>query len=403
MNTKTIAIILFGLTIAAVALVPFLNPQAGTPTQTPPGQVQVPPPANGQRPIIDAVFVLDTTGSMGGLIQAAKDKIWSIASTLAAGQPAPQIRMGLVAYRDRGDDYVTRVVDLSPDLDAMQTALAGLQARGGGDGPEDVNQALNDAVNRISWHQARGAYKVIFLVGDAPPHNDYQGETRYPEILDQARRRGIRVNAIQCGDLGETRGEWQRIAQLGHGSYFRVDQDGSAVAIATPYDDALARLSGELDETRIFYGSKKERDERHAEVEAAGRVKAAAPAPVLARRAGFLASDSGKASLAAKQELVEEVASGKVDLNELPADQLPEPLAALPAPERQAVVQEKAAERERLTKEIKQLAEQRAGYLRKQVEAAGGARDSLDQQLFDAVKVQTEAAGIEYKGDAPAY
>ena len=62
---------------------------------------------------IDVVFVLDTTGSMGGLIQAAREKIWSIATTMASAQSAPEIRMGLVAYRDRGDAYVTRVVDLS--------------------------------------------------------------------------------------------------------------------------------------------------------------------------------------------------------------------------------------------------------------------------------------------------
>jgi hypothetical protein len=85
---------------------------------------------------------------MGGLIQAAKEKIWSIASTMAAAQPAPQIRMGLVAYRDRGDDYVTRVVDLTADLDSVYAALMQFEAGGGGDGPESVNQALADALDK---------------------------------------------------------------------------------------------------------------------------------------------------------------------------------------------------------------------------------------------------------------
>ena len=117
--------------------------------------VNLPPvdPLTNQRPLVEVVFVLDTTGSMSGLIQAAKEKIWSIATTLAPAQPAPEIRMGLVAYRDRGDDYVTRVVDLSDDLDSMYATLMDFRAAGGGDGPESVNQALHDAVHRISWSQ----------------------------------------------------------------------------------------------------------------------------------------------------------------------------------------------------------------------------------------------------------
>lgn len=83
------------------------------------------------------------------MLQAAKEKIWSIASTMAQADPAPEIKMGLVAYRDRGDDYVTRVVDLSDDLDSLYATLMDFQAAGGGDGPESVNQALYDAVHKV--------------------------------------------------------------------------------------------------------------------------------------------------------------------------------------------------------------------------------------------------------------
>ena len=138
---------------------------------------------------IDVVFVLDTTGSMGGLIQAAREKIWSIATTLASAQSAPEIRMGLVAYRDRGDAYVTRVVDLSSDLDSMYATLMDFQAEGGGDGPESVNQALHDAVHKVSWNQQDGTYKVVFLVGDAPPHMDYPNDVKYPVTLRLPRQK----------------------------------------------------------------------------------------------------------------------------------------------------------------------------------------------------------------------
>ena len=158
--------------------------------------------------MIEVVFALDTTGSMGGLIQAAKEKIWSIATTMSQAQPAPTIKMGLVAYRDRGDDYVTKVVDLSEDLDSVYATLMDFSAGGGGDGPESVNQALYDAVNKVSWSQQADAYRVVFLVGDAAPHMDYQDDVKYPQTLATAKAKGITVNTIQAGNNHDTQLVW---------------------------------------------------------------------------------------------------------------------------------------------------------------------------------------------------
>jgi len=95
-----------------------------------------------EMPSIEVMFVLDTTGSMSGLIAAAKEKIWSIANTLASADPAPEIKMGLVGYRDRGDAYITTFTDLFDDLDAVYTQLMRFQADGGGDTPESVNRPI---------------------------------------------------------------------------------------------------------------------------------------------------------------------------------------------------------------------------------------------------------------------
>ena len=94
------------------------------------------------RPIVDVVFVLDTTGSMGPLIEGAKRKIWSIATTLIDCSPDAEIRMGLVAYRDIGDEYVTKRFDLTTDIQGLYADLLRLRASGGGDWPESVNEAL---------------------------------------------------------------------------------------------------------------------------------------------------------------------------------------------------------------------------------------------------------------------
>ena len=107
------------------------------------------------RPRIEVAFVLDTTGSMSGLIEGAKQKIWSIANQMASGQPAPEIRIGLIGYRDRGDAYVTRVFELTDDLDEIYGQLQQFRAEGGGDTPESVNQALHEAVSDLSWTPTR--------------------------------------------------------------------------------------------------------------------------------------------------------------------------------------------------------------------------------------------------------
>ena len=401
-TNRLIAAALFTLTAAGIAYYPTLTSSApATPPVPDKGQAVVSNP--NRQPVVEAVFVLDTTGSMGGLIQAAKDKIWSIASTLAAAQPAPIVRMGLVAYRDRGDDYVTRVVDLSPNLDSLQTELYKLEAQGGGDGPESVNQALSDAVQRIGWSRDPATYRVIFLVGDAPPHMDYQNDVPYAKTLDEARRLGIRVNAIQCGQQPETADEWKRIAQIGNGGYFRVDQGGGAVAIATPYDAPLAKLSEELDGTRIYYGKADERAKRESRDDKAKVAQAAAAPAVLARKAEFGASESAKAARNGDRDLVDAVESGSVDLEKLPAAELPAPIARLEPGKRAEAVKAAAAERETLRKRIQGLASQREEYVKEKVEAAGGAKDSLDHQIWSAVRKQGAEAGLSYGDSGPRY
>src|ERR1700704_3390577 len=68
------------------------------------------------KPVVEVAFVLDTTGSMGPLIEGAKRKIWSIATAIVDANPGAEIRMGLVAYRDIGDEYVTKTFNLTTDI-----------------------------------------------------------------------------------------------------------------------------------------------------------------------------------------------------------------------------------------------------------------------------------------------
>ncbi len=394
MKVKIIALGLFALTAAAVAFYPW-QPSSGAITR-PAAVIPPPHPLVNERPRIEVVFVLDTTGSMGGLIQAAKDNIWSIATSMANAQPAPEIRMGLVAYRDRGDAYVTRVVDLSSDLDSMYATLVDFQAQGGGDGPESVNRAIYDAVHSISWSQDPDAYRVVFLVGDAPPHMDYPDDVPYPQTLAAASAKGIVVNTIQCGGDPNTLTQWQRIAQLADGRYFQVEQNGGSIAVASPFDERIASLSAELDATRMYYGNVEERARQQRKVEATSKLHAVASPASRAKRATFNASASGADNLLGEGELIEDVAAGRVDLDEIEADQLPEPMQAMSPAERESLLQQNAARRAELKSQIGELIQQRQAFVDEKITAEEGAEASLDYQIYATVKEQAAKKGLEY-------
>lgn len=406
MKSKFFAISVFVITGAAVWLA---SAQQGN------GAIRAPQPLNpvvinshlparaNEKPVIEVVFVLDTTGSMGGLIQAAKDKIWSIASTMALAQPAPEIKMGLVAYRDRGDDYVTRVLDLSNDLDSMYAALMEFQADGGGDGPESVNQALFDAVHNISWSQDESVYQVVFLVGDAPPHMDYKDEILYPVTLAKAQEKGIVVNTIQCGQSPHTANQWRQMARLGMGRFFQVEQNGGAIAVSSPFDDAIARLSAELDKTRMYFGSEQERAKKAEKVAATEKLHASSSSDVLARRAAFNLSKSGKANLLGEDELVDAVSSGRIELKELAEEDLPASLQVMEPEKRQELVQQQAQKRDAIKQRLGDLMRQRSSYVEEQVAALPAAKASFEHKVYEAVREQAVVKGLDYADEEPDY
>jgi len=134
--------------------------------------------------------------------------------------------MGLVAYRDIGDDYVTKTFDLSTDIQDLYANLLELKARGGGDWPESVNEALDVAVNPAALDAGRRHAADRLPVGDAPPHMDYAQDTKYPTTLAVAKQKDIIVNAVLAGSARDTERVWRDIARAGNGRFIPIPQDG---------------------------------------------------------------------------------------------------------------------------------------------------------------------------------
>ena len=352
------------------------------------------------QPKVEVVFALDTTSSMSGLIAGAKEKIWAIANSLALAKPAPQIKMGLVAYRDRGDAYVTKLSPLTEDLDAIYEALMAFRARGGGDSPESVNQGLYEAVKKMEWDKEKNTYRVVFLVGDCPPHMDYKDDVKYPKTCSMAREMGIVINTIQCGNYGNTQVTWSDIAKLGGGKYFRVAQSGGARVTSTPFDSDIAKASRDLDATRIYYGSKVERSMGEARKNQGKRIQSKASISAVAQRAMFNACESGADNFYGHKELLDDVKNNRVDIEKLADDQLPEKLRSVKKEDREKEMKKLLLAREELQKKIKELTAKRSAFINKKLKAsADGGKKALTQQVYDTIKTQAADKEINYDAD----
>ena len=349
-----------------------------------------PPPQS--KPRIEVCFVLDTTGSMGGLIEGAKQKIWSIANEMISAQPTPKLKLGLIGYRDRGDEYVVKSFGLTDDIDAIYGHLREFQAGGGGDAPESVNEALAEAIHKMPWSSDSKVLKIIFLVGDAPPHMDYPNGPKYPDLCREAAKKDLIINTIQCGEMAETKPIWQEIAKLSEGSYVGISQSGNVAVISTPLDKELSRLNERIGATLIPYGDSKQQAEVHAKYAMA----ASAPVAAMADRLSYN-SKTGKV-VQGRGELVDALNDKTVKLEEMDLKQLPAELQKLDSSELQKRIAKARDERADLQKQIVEVSKKRAAYIQSENKrlAAEGKGDAFDQKVTETIHAQAAKKGISY-------
>jgi len=352
-----------------------------------------------QKPKIEVCFVLDTTGSMGGLIAGAKEKIWSMANEMISAKPTPEIRIGLIGYRDKTDAYITKVYPLSNDIDDIYAKLMAFQAQGGGDTPEAVNQALNEGVTKMDWSKSRDVLKVIFLVGDAPPHMDYKQDVKYPDSCKLAMKKDIIVNTIQCGTMASTTPIWQEIARKAEGKFARILQGGGVIAIATPFDKEIAACNAKLGNTVCVYG-----DTRMQRFAASKRSLAlSAPAGAAADRAEYLSKAKAESAKAAEVisgggDLTDLLANDKLKLAEIEEKKLPENVRKMNKKDREAYLTKQVEERKKLQTELSGLLKKRSTFIiAKKVELKkAGKGDGFDEKVGGFIREQAAKKGFRY-------
>jgi hypothetical protein len=242
----------------------------------------------------------------------------------------------------------------------------------------------------MNWSRGRDSTRIIFLVGDAPPHMDYSNGPKYRDLCQQAVRQDLVINTVQCGEMAKTTLVWKEIAQLAEGSYAAIAQSGNMALTATPMDDSLAVLNRELGRTLVGYGSQRQ-------VVAAKQLAAeAAPAAVAADRLAFNAT-SGVA-VQGEGELLDSLSTGKVKVETLNKAELPPELRTLDENDLKTELENRQKQRAELQTKIQKLSQERAAYLvaeRKRLESQGKA-DSFDAKVAASIREQAARKGIVY-------
>lgn len=175
---------------------------------------------------LDVLFLIDATGSMADEIAKIQSTIFDVAARIDGLPGHPNVRYGMVTYRDRGDAFVTNVFEFTPDVQEFHRDLSTVYADGGGDYPESLNEGLHDALHSVEW-RGGNTVQLIFLVADAPPHLDYALDYDYAEEMAIAAERGVKIFPIASSGLDD-QGEYifRQLAQYSQGRFIFLTYEG---------------------------------------------------------------------------------------------------------------------------------------------------------------------------------
>ncbi|MBT30589.1 MAG: hypothetical protein CMO01_13095 [Thalassobius sp.] len=175
---------------------------------------------------VDLTFVVDATGSMGDELEYLKTELLDVINRIKSTDADLKLRMGTVFYRDEGDDYVTKVSNLSEDNNKAIDFIKAQSADGGGDYPEAVHSAMSDAIEQLSW-SAEARTRIMFLILDAPPHHETPSVvTQIQELTEKAASKGIKIIPITASGIQkDTEFLMRFIAMVTNSTYVFITND----------------------------------------------------------------------------------------------------------------------------------------------------------------------------------
>ncbi len=158
---------------------------------------------NKNEKLLEIGFVVDATGSMGDEIKFLQVDLMDVINRVQKKNRCLNVQTGCVFYKDHGDDYLTRVLPLSANPANTINFIGYQAANGGGDFPEAIDIALQDAITQLKWSNSDNP-KIMFLLLDAPPHQDSGSKARMRSYTSMAAEKGIRIVPIAASGIDKT-------------------------------------------------------------------------------------------------------------------------------------------------------------------------------------------------------
>jgi hypothetical protein len=340
--------------------------------------VAVPPKTD--KPLVQMAILLDTSGSMSGLIDQARTELWSIVNEFIAAEQngrKPEVQVALYEYGNNRltpeSGWIRQIVPLTTDLDRISEELFALTTNGG---EEYCGWVIREATEKLAWSTSPNDLKVIFIAGNEP---FTQGPVNYRDTCKAAVTKGIIVNTIHCGSEQEAiDGKWKDGAALADGRHLNIDHNRRVAHIATPQDKEIAELGVRLNQTYIPYG---QTGAVAQERQVAQDNNAAHSSPSAALQRAVTKSSFNYVNTS--WDLVDAVRAKQVDVQKVKAEDLPKDMQNLGPEQRVAYVNAKAKERAEIQARIQQLSAQRNRYIAREAgKQQGGTLGSAIQQAI---------------------
>lgn len=344
---------------------------------------------------VQVAILFDTSNSMDGLIDQAKSRIWNIVnevSSLRYSGAAPTIEFAIYEYgNDRlesSDNFIKQVLDLSTDLDVISQKLFALSTNGGS---EYCGAVIQESLDDLKWSNDPSDLKMIYIAGN---ESFDQGSISYKKACTNAKAKNIYINSIFCGDYQQGINLlWKDGATCSEGDYFNIDSDKEIAHITTPYDAKIQLYNDSLNQTYYGYGSlgyDKKNLQMSEDANASGQSEEVATERAMAKSKKGVYSNSS-------WDLIDAVDNGK-KLSELTEEELPEEFKDKTLEEKEAMLNEATADREKCQKKIAELAIEREKFIveeRNKMAEAGNEIDDFGTKINESIIERAELIGFE--------
>ena len=338
---------------------------------------------------IQIAILLDSSNSMDGLIDQTRTQIWQIVNSLTKvtkDGEVPELEVALYHYGNDSlpsqEGYVRLLTGFTPELDFVSEKLFSIQTNGG---QEYAGWVIRSALKELNWSKDQSDFRVIFIAGNEPFD---QGPIAWREAVAQAAGENVLVNTIYCGsaESGE-RQLWASGASLARGSHFNIDQDKKIEIIKSPYDEQIAVLNSQLNETYIPYGVQGEAGQRRQATEDINSGQNLATRGI-SKASGYYNN--------ASWDLIDALDRGMVNLEQLSDDALPPVMRGMSLAQKREYIASKKAQRQRIQAAIRDLNQKRTAYIASQRQSnTNSAENTLDRVIIASLRQQLAAKGFK--------